>query len=147
MRWFVVAFVLSVLFTAFVVVAAVTSGPASSPDDYELHEPESEQEKAAARVAITYFRGLLDARPDAVCRTVTEPLTTAMRCATRPRIPRDRRVSADGHHRLRVTHIALHGATGFAWISGISPGPGQRVSLQRVGRAWRVAGNSACGLA
>jgi len=96
-------------------------------------------------VAVAYFRGLLHARPDEACRTVTEPLATSMRCATKPRIPPELQVSADG--RLRVTHISLKGAEGHAWISGILPGPAQNVSLRRVGRVWRVAGNDAFGLA
>jgi hypothetical protein len=83
--------------------------------------------------------------PDEACRTVTEPLATSMQCATKPRIPPKLRVSADG--RLRVTHISLEGAEGHAWISGISPGPGQNVSLRRVGSVWRVAGNHAFALA
>jgi hypothetical protein len=146
MRWLIVAFVLSVSFTAFVVVAAVTSGPAASPDDFKPHKPDSDDEKAAARVAIAYFRGLLNERPDEVCRTVAEPLVTSMRCTTRPRIPRKLRVSADGDP-LQVTHIDLGDAKGHAWISGISPGPAQNVSLRRVGTTWRVVGNSAFGLA
>jgi len=46
-----------------------------------------------------------------------------------------------------VTHIALRGADGHAWVSGISPGPGQYVALRRVGTAWRVVGNHAFALA
>jgi hypothetical protein len=145
MRWLILVFVLSVSFTAFVVVAAVTSGPTSSHDDFRPHKPGSDDEKAAARVAVAYFRGLLRERPDEVCRMVTEPLTTSMRCTTRPRIPRKMRVLADG--RLRVTHISLNVAEGHAWISGISPGPAENVSMRRVGKTWRVIGNTAFGLA
>lgn len=145
MRWLVLALVLSASFTAFVVVAAVTSGPAASPDDFEQHEPESREEKAAAGVALAYFRGLLRKRPDAVCRTVTEPLTTSMRCQTRPRIPPELEVAADGP--LSVTHISLDAAEGIAWISGIEPGPGQRVTLRRVDDTWRVTGNHSFALA
>jgi hypothetical protein len=145
MRWLVLALVVSAALVGVVVMAAVRSGDEGSFYGFKEHAPESDDEKRAAGVAVAYFRGLLHARPDQVCRTVTEPLATSMQCATKPRIPRKLRVYADG--RLRVTHISLNGAEGDAWISGISPGPAQNVSLRRVGRVWRVAGNHAFGLA
>jgi hypothetical protein len=146
MRWLVFALVMSLGFVGFVVVAAVRSGDEEgSFYGFKAHAPASDEEKRAAGVAVAYFRGLLHARPDEVCRTVTEPLTTSMRCATHPRIPRDGRVFADG--RLRVTHISLKDSEGHAWISGVSPGPAQDVSLRRVRGAWRVIGNHAFGLA
>jgi hypothetical protein len=143
MRWLVLVSVLLISFTAFVVVTAVTYRPAGH-DDFKPHEPESGEEKAAAGVAIAYFQGLLRERPEEVCRTVAAPLATSMRCTTRPRISRGRRVHADG--RLRVTHISLDDAKGHAWVSGISPGPSQDVSLRRIGGTWWVVDNRAFGL-
>lgn len=145
MRWLVLALVVSVAVVGSVVTAAVRLADGRDTYGFKEHVPESGAEKQAAGVALAYFRGLLRARPDEACRAVTEPLATAMRCATNPRIPRDMRVSADG--RLRVAHISLEAAESHAWILGISPGPRQDVLLRRVGSRWRVADNHAFGLA
>src|SRR5262245_10918718 len=96
MRWLVSASLLSVAFVVFVVVAAVTSGPAKSPDDYELHLPETAEEKAVAGLAVAYVRALQSARADAVCRYVAPPAATKLRCAARPRIPHDLYVGPAG---------------------------------------------------
>jgi hypothetical protein len=145
MRWLVLTLVVSVAVVGSVVVGAVRFGAGRDTSEFKEHAPESDEEKEAADVALAYIRGLVHARPDAVCRTVAEPLATSMGCATKPRIPRDMGVSATG--RLRVIHISLEASDGHAWISGISPGPLQDVSLQRVGSLWRVVGNHGFGLA
>jgi hypothetical protein len=145
MRWLVLALVVSVAVVGSVVVAAVRLGHGGDTYEFKEHAPESDEEKQAAGVALAYFRGLLHDRPDEVCRVVTEPLITSMRCATNPPIPRAMEVAADD--RLRITHISLEAGKGHAWISGISPGPRQDVSLWRVGSLWRVVGNHAFGLA
>jgi hypothetical protein len=147
MRWLILAFLLSAGFVAFVVVAAVTSGPEASPDDFRQHAPESKDEKAAARAVITYVDSLILERPDRACLVVAQPMATLMRCATRPRIARDMQMGPTGD-RPRVAHISLSGDEGHAWITNVSPGPLEDVSLRRVGTAWRVVGKSgAFGLA
>jgi len=146
MRWLLFALTLAAMFTVFVVVAVVRSaGTQRGPAQFELHEPETDEEHAAARAAVAYLRGLARDRPADVCRVVAEPLTTTMRCATRPRIPKDMRVSQ--HGRLRIINIRVRGNSGDAWAGGVSPGPTQGISLLRVGRAWRVVANHAFGLA
>jgi hypothetical protein len=141
MRWLVLAFVLAVGFVAFVVVAAVRSGPAASPDAFREHAPETADERAAARVVLTFVDGLIRERPEQACRVVAEPLATALRCATRARVPRALRTGSTGE-RPRVVHIALQGGPAHAWVAEVSPGPLEDVSLRRVGRVWRVVGKS-----
>src|SRR4051794_33498241 len=141
MRWLLLALVLSVGFAAFVVVAAITSGPAASPGDFREHAQESKDEKAAARVVMAYVDGLVRERPDEACLVVAEPIATEMRCATRPRIPRDMQMGPTSD-RPRVAHISLSGDEGHAWIANVSPGPLEDVSLRRVQTAWRVVGKS-----
>jgi len=141
MRWLLLAFGLSVGFAAFVVLAAVTSGPAASPDDVREHAPESKDEKAAARVVMAYVDGLIRERPDRACLVVAEPMATAMRCATRPRIPRDMQMGPTSD-RPRIAHISLSGDQGHAWIANVSPGPMEDVSLRRVQTVWRVVDRS-----
>jgi hypothetical protein len=146
MRWLVIATAASIAFIVFVVVAATRSDSEGTFYGFKEHPPRSDQEKLAAGVAVAYFRGLVRERPDEVCRTVSEPLTSLLRCETEPRIPGKLQVAADGH-RLRVTHISLDATDGHAWISGISPGPAQDVALRRVQGSWRVVANHAFGLA
>jgi hypothetical protein len=65
-------------------------------------------------VAVASFRGLLHARPDEVSRTVTEPLTTSMRCRT------GRELRATGASLPTAAYgrrISLKSAEGHAWIA------------------------------
>jgi hypothetical protein len=105
------------------------------------HAPESKDEKAAARVVMAYVDGLVRECPDKACLVVAEPMATEMRCATRPRIPRDMQMGPTSE-RPRVAHISLSGDEGHAWIANVSPGPLEDVSLRRVETAWRVVGKS-----
>src|SRR4051812_20109123 len=86
MRWLTFALIVSVAFAGWVAYAAVTSGPRKSPDDIEYHEPQSDDEKAAARVAIAFLRALRDQSPQEACRYAVERAATELRCARRPRI-------------------------------------------------------------
>ncbi|MDA0179389.1 hypothetical protein OJ997_03700 [Solirubrobacter phytolaccae] len=142
MRWLIFAFTLTVTFTTFALVSFVDL---PEPEDEQVqqfpnHEPESDEEKAAAGAALAFVHALNRERPADACRVVAEPLTTAMRCTKRPRIPRDLQVSAID--RVRVFNIRLQGATGEAWVSGTSPGPALSISVRRVDDAWRVVANN-----
>ncbi|RKQ88332.1 hypothetical protein C8N24_6374 [Solirubrobacter pauli] len=136
MRWLILALTLAVGFTTFVVVAALRSGPASHSDQWRPHEPETDAERAAARVVLTYMRALIEERPADACRLVAPPLTKTLRCGTRPRIPHRLHVYARGTP--SIEHIALEGREGHAWVAGIDPGPLQGVAFARVGDTWRL---------
>ncbi|MBE2320794.1 hypothetical protein DVA67_032845 [Solirubrobacter sp. CPCC 204708] len=109
MRWLVLALVPAFGFAGFVVVAAVTSGPAGESDLGERHLPETAEEQLVARVATAHVRKLI----------------------------RGRSVHAEGDFELNSIAVREDG-TASVWFTGLQPGPILSVSLRREGERWRA---------
>lgn len=134
MRWLGFALVVSVAFVGWVAYAALSSGPRPSPDQVEYHEPESDDEKAAAQVAVVFLRALRDQSPETACRYAVERAAIELDCAGRPRM--SGRMWVDSGE-PRPINARVDGAEGQIWVAGLEP-PGFRVFLKRAGTAWRV---------
>ncbi len=129
------AIVVAVVFIAGVVVAAVRSGPAESPDHFEPHKPSTADERTAADAAVAYLSALQQGRADRACRHAAGRVARQLRCSGHPTIPsEDMRLQPGAP--LQVVHIRLHDRGANVWISGIEPA--QELDLQRGGSGWSV---------
>ena len=107
------------------------------------HAPESQDEQAAAKVAVAYALAIAKGDSARACAYAAGETFRRLRCASRPR--RDRYLSANGE--VRAYHVDLGGGEASVWLDGIEPGPVRSFELRGVGKSWRVIGDVGFGLA
>jgi hypothetical protein len=87
MRVLAVCLGVAVLFAVFTVVTAIkTVSGTDHGDPFEVHAPDSEEERAAARTAEQFSAAVSRNDAAAACRLSVGEIARQMRCAARPRL-------------------------------------------------------------
>jgi hypothetical protein len=117
MRWLMLAVVVSLGFAAWVGVSAVTAGAPGNPETAESHKPETDEERAVARVATAHVRKLI----------------------------RGRSVYVESE--LELDSVGIHdGGRASATFTGLIPGPAVTVRLRLQRGTWRAISHDSYGV-